>query len=342
MRALATLLCFAPTVLLAQTESFTVPGNDVAIYNLVGEIRAEAGTGSDITVEVTRFGSDAAKLRIETGSVRSRNTLRVVFPDSHIIYPALGHNSSTTLDVNDDGTFNDNSHGRRVRISGTGSGLEASAVVRVMIPAGKKVRLNLGAGKASVKNVNGDLVLDVSAADVTTENTKGSLSLDTGSGDTHVQNATGRLNLDSGSGDVTLSGIHGDLLQIDAGSGTVRASDITVERADLDIGSGGITIDGLGAREIKLDSGSGDVDIALTGDVDDMRVDSGSGDVTIRVPTTLGAKVDVDAGSGGVETEMSIAVTSYDSDHLVGTIGDGKGTIRIDSGSGTVHLRKTK
>jgi len=340
MRALPALLLLAPALLSAQTEKFSLPGTDVAIYNLAGEIRAEPGTGADVTVEVTRGGADAAKLKVETGVIRSRNTLRVVYPDSRISYPAMGHHSSTSLTVNDDGTFNDNSHGRRVRITGDGSGLEASAVVRVMIPAGKKVRLNLGVGKVSVSNVNGDLYVDVSAADVSTENTKGSLTLDTGSGETRVSKAEGSLNLDSGSGDVTLTGVHGDLLQVDAGSGELRASDIVVDRAELDVGSGDVTIGGLRARTIKLDAGSGDVDLGLTGDVEDMNVDSGSGDVTIRIPETLGARLDVDAGSGGVESEMTIKVTAYESDRLVGTLGDGKGSIRIESGSGTVHLRK--
>ena len=129
---------------------------------------------------------------------------------------------------------------------------------------------------------------------------------------------------------------------MDAGSGEVRADDIVVQRAELDIGSGGLRIAGLSARSIKLDSGSGDVDIGLTGDVEEMSVDSGSGDVTIRIPDTLGARLDVDAGSGGVDAEMSIKVTAYESDRLVGTVGDGKGSIRIESGSGTVHLRRAK
>ena len=274
-----------------------------------------------------------------TGSIGC-NTLRVISPDSRVIYSGLGRHSSTTLDVNDDGTFGDNSRGHRVRITGDGSGLEASASLRVAIPPGKRVRLFLGVGRVTVNNVNGDLYVDVSAADVSTENTKGSLSLDTGSGTTTVKKVEGSLDLDSGSGDVTVSGVKGDALHVDAGSGDVRAQDIAVDRADLDVGSGGITISGLRARSIKLDSGSGDVDIGLVGDIEQLDVDSGSGDVTIRIPESLGAQLDVDAGSGGVRADVPIQVTRYESDHIVGKIGDGKGVIRIDSGSGEVHLMR--
>ena len=339
MRLIAgTIFLLAPLAVLAQGERYTVPGQDVAIYNLAGKLTAVAGTGSDVLVQVTRSGSDAAKLTVENSVIRGRQSLRVIYPDTHIIYPALGRHSTTTLDVNDDGTFGDHSYGHRVRITGDGSGLEAAADLKVSVPAGKKVRFEWGVGSVGISNVNGDLVVDVAGSDVTTENTKGSLSLDTGSGEVKVTKAEGRVDLDSGSGDVTINGVRGPSLNIDSGSGDVRADDVTVDVLDLDSGSGSVTIAGARVKEIKLDSGSGSVDIGLLGDVESMNLDSGSGSVTIRIPSTLGAQLDIDAGSGGVKTDMPIQVTQYESDRLVGSIGDGKGRIHIDSGSGQVRL----
>src|SRR5712692_12086541 len=72
------------------TERKTVPGADVAIYNLAGVLRLEPGNGADVAVEITRGGGDAAKLRIETGEIRGRQTLRVIYPDDDIVYDALG------------------------------------------------------------------------------------------------------------------------------------------------------------------------------------------------------------------------------------------------------------
>src|SRR3989475_8308418 len=95
------------------TERKTVPGADVAIYNLAGVLRLEQGSGADVAVEITRGGGDAAKLRIETGEIRGRQTLRVMYPDDDIVYDALGRwggGGETTVDVREDGTFNDN-HG---------------------------------------------------------------------------------------------------------------------------------------------------------------------------------------------------------------------------------------
>src|SRR2546427_8525989 len=171
------------------TERKTVPGADVAIYNLAGVLRLEQGSGADVAVEITRGGGDAAKLRIETGEVRGRQTLRVVYPDDDIVYDALGRwggGGETTVDVREDGTFNDDhgNHGRRsvggghrVRISGRGRGLDAHADLRVLIPAGKRVAAYLAVGKAFVTNGTGDIRGDVSSADVEARPTQGSRSL---------------------------------------------------------------------------------------------------------------------------------------------------------------------
>src|SRR3989454_183167 len=107
------------------TERKTVPGADVAIYNLAGVLRLEQGSGADVAVEITRGGGDAAKLRIETGEIRGRQTLRVMYPDDDIVYDALGRwggGGETTVDVREDGTFNDNhgDHGGGRRFHGGG------------------------------------------------------------------------------------------------------------------------------------------------------------------------------------------------------------------------------
>src|SRR2546428_12336603 len=109
--ALGALLA-SPSRALPQSERHAASGDDVAIYNLAGVLRVEAGSGVDVIVEVTRGGRDAGKLRVEAGPLRGRGTLRVVYPDDDIVYGEPDFGGSTTLDVRDDGTFNDH-EGRR-------------------------------------------------------------------------------------------------------------------------------------------------------------------------------------------------------------------------------------
>src|SRR4029079_3231095 len=93
-----------------------------------------------------------AKLQVETGPISGRETLRVIYPSDRIVYPVLGRHSQSQLSESDDGTFNghDGRGARDVRISGDGSGLEASADLRVLVPAGHRGAVKLARRRAGV------------------------------------------------------------------------------------------------------------------------------------------------------------------------------------------------
>ena len=345
LRSAALLLLAAAIPAGAQEASrYTLSGSSVAIFNLAGSVRALPASGREVVVTVERRGADAARLRVETGAIRGRETLRVLYPEDHIVFGGRGDGSwRTEVRVDDDGTFYDDrsDDGRRVRIESRGSGMEAHADLSVAVPAGQRIALYLAAGEVSVTNVEGEILVDVGGADVTTSGTRGSLRLDTGSGEVSVTNAEGDLDLDSGSGESTLSGVKGRLLNIDSGSGSVTARDIAVEEIRIDAGSGDVRLERVGAPDIRLDLGSGATDITLVSDVRSLVVDAGSGSVTLRVPESLGAEVEVDAGSGGLDLQIPVTTRRISRDAFSGRIGDGEGRITIDAGSGRVRIMRS-
>src|SRR5262245_25560333 len=90
-----------------QPERHTLAGERVAIYDLVGQVRIDPGTGADVVVEITRGGRDLSQLKVERGPVDSRpnwETLRVIFPSDEISYPRINR-SRTQMEVREDGTF---------------------------------------------------------------------------------------------------------------------------------------------------------------------------------------------------------------------------------------------
>jgi lia operon protein LiaG len=320
----------------------TLP-SPAAIYDIAGTIHVVRGTGSDITVDITRGGSDADRLTIATGVIGDRQTLRVLFPSDRIVYPHMEPHSREDLEVDDDGTWDNNRHirGRNVRIVQSGSGLQAYADLTIHVPPGARLAFYLGAGTAAVANVDGDLLVDVAAASITAEHTHGALTLDTGSGDLVVNDAQGDLMLDAGSGDVRLTNIRGDRLDVDAGSGEIQAKTVAYGRAKLDLGSGTTTVTGVAVDELSLDAGSGNVDVALVGPAHRVSVDAGSGDVTLHLPKAFAAQVEIDAGSGSIRSDFALERSRDDDSHYTGRIGDGAGRLSIDSGSGTVALLRT-
>jgi lia operon protein LiaG len=344
---LLTAFLAAPAGLRAQqTERYSVSGSDVSIYNLAGEVRVEPGPGPAVTAEVTRGGADAGKLKVARSEIDGRETLRLIYPGNKIQYSKLSPGSSTQLRVRDDGTFSDNhdeerrDEGNRVTIASGGGGLDAHADLRVTVPMGKQVAVYLAVGKVSITNVEGDLTIDAASAPVTSSNTRGDLDIDVGSGAVQVTESRGDLSIDTGSGAVACSNVRGESISVETGSGEVTASEVRSNQLSIETGSGDIRVTGLISPQVKLETGSGAVTADIGGEVWDIGVQTGSGDITLKVPPTLGAEVDIETSSGEIETDFEVAVTRHARDHMTGRIGDGRGKIDIETGSGGIKLVK--
>jgi lia operon protein LiaG len=334
-----------------QPERYTLTGDEVAVYNLAGEVRVEPGPGPTVTAEVTRGGADAAKLKVLRSEVDGRNSLRLQYPADRIQYAKLSEGSSTQLRVRGDGTFSDNDsddehgrhhkeEGRQVTIVSRGEGLDAHADLLVSVPRGKEVAIYLAVGKVTATNVEGDLEIDASAAPVTSTNTRGDLNIDVGSGAVRVSQQRGQLEIDTGSGEVAVSDIRGESIQIETGSGQVTGTDVRSNELSINSGSGDIQVTSLNAPQVKLETGSGAVTADMSGELWNLSVNTGSGDVTVKAPPTLGAEVDIETSSGDIETDFEVSVTRHARDHMTGRIGDGRGKIDIETGSGGIKLVK--
>jgi lia operon protein LiaG len=350
MRALPILalaiLALPPSAPAQQPERYTLESEDVAIYNLAGFLTVEPGTGA-VAVELLRGGADAARLRVEQGELDDRETLRVIYPSRSVAYAGLEAGSSTTLKVREDGTFGDGRddderpRGRTVRISRTGGDLRAHADLRVRVPTGNRVALYLATGSVSVTNVDGDLLVDGHSAPVTATGTKGALAVDVGSGPVRVSGAEGTLSIDTGSGPVEVTGFRGSELSVDTGSGEVTGSDLSARSIHVDTGSGDVELTAVTCPEVTLDTGSGSISAELRGPVRDLAFETGSGDISVRAPASLAGEVEIETASGEIETDFPIQITRHARDHIMGRLGEGKGRVAIETGSGDVRLLRS-
>src|SRR6185295_8272162 len=151
-------LLSVPSLVAQQVERYALSDDEVAIYNLAGQVRLEVGSGGAVSVQVTRGGADAAKVKVAQGKRDGVETLRFIYPGDRILYGPMSNGSSTQLRVRDDGTFGgDQDHdgkrnrdeGRRVTIASGGGGLDARANLRIGVPPGKQVSLYLAVGEIS-------------------------------------------------------------------------------------------------------------------------------------------------------------------------------------------------
>lgn len=355
-------------------ERFSLTG-DAAIWNVAGIVRIERSTARDVVVEVTRGGSDAERLRIEGGALEGWQTLRVIYPDDNVVYPRLRGRSRMQFEIADNGTFGrgwDNSEdfsfrrllrlafgeGNTITVRGGGSGLEAYADLRILVPTGRTVAVHLGVGEVDVSNVDGRLLVDTRSGPVTARALRGTVRLATGSGGIELDGAEGDVDLDTGSGDIRVAQVSGSRLSIDTGSGGVTASTVrsgsvnidtgsgsvdligvVAETVGIDTGSGSIRIDDAQASDLSLDTGSGGITVDLRNRPRGVNIDTGSGSVTLTVPPELGATLDLSTGSGGISADMPVRITQHKRHQLRGTIGDGSALISVETGSGSIRIR---
>jgi len=318
-------------------EAHSLSGADVAVYNLAGAVEIVSGSGSDVVVEVMRGGSDATSLDIQTVRADGREALVIRYPADRVVYSALGRGTENKTRVRDDGTWG-GSGGREVTVAGSGSGMEAWADLRIAVPSGKDFALYLVAGETSLRDASGDFLIDTHSGRVDVVGAGGGLMVDTGSGEVTVNGFNGDVSIDTGSGAVELNDVQGDEVMVDTGSGSVSGSRVGAASVHVDTGSGKVELRGVSAPDVLVDTGSGAVEIELLTDVDQLEIDTGSGGVTVRVPSSVGAQLELDTGSGGIDVDLPLEIRESERDHLEGVLGDGRGSIRIDTGSGGIKI----
>ncbi|MCA0377454.1 MAG: DUF4097 domain-containing protein [Gemmatimonadetes bacterium] len=335
-----------------QTDRRTLSGSRVSVYNIAGEMRIERGRGRDVEIEVTRRGADGDRLRIETGSMRGTQTLRVVYPSDDIVYRGRASSrdgrpfrGNTESRVRDDGTWGnwngDFGRGRRVRVSSDGRGVEAWADIVVRVPDGQAVDAYLLVGELSAVDVDGTVTLDAASARVSAERMRGVLNLDTGSGGVSVRDVrVSTLDVDVGSGSIQLDDVRADDCNLDSGSGGVSGRGVSCRRFSLDIGSGSLRLDDASLDDVSIDTGSGAITLGLRTTPRRFSAESGSGSVTLGLPASFDATLEIETGSGSITSDFPVRTTRMERRSLRGTVGDGRNSLRVETGSGSVRLRR--
>jgi len=336
--ALTLLPALASPALAART--YTLLGDDVAIWDPAGEVRFEATAGNAVEVVVTLQGPDASELTVNDQVLRGRPTLRVLYPGNNIVYPPMGRWSNSNTTVRDDGTWGHHNgwSGHKLTVKGSGSGIEAWADIVVRVPKGRTVAVHSIAGSGELKNVDGKVMFDGGSGGAEVENCRGSLTLDLGSGGVEVNGFKGDLNVDTGSGSVKVNDVNGPSVRLDTGSGGVTGDGIVTDDLLVDTGSGSVELSRVDAKRAKVDTGSGGVEMSMLTISPDLDIDTGSGSVRVSLPTTLSARLHIETGSGGIRSELPMTIEEKDTGLLRGTVGAGAGRLHVDTGSGGVSL----
>ncbi|HLX06886.1 MAG TPA: DUF4097 family beta strand repeat-containing protein [Thermoanaerobaculia bacterium] len=354
-------------------QSFpATPGVALRLANLAGQVELVAGSGNQVVIDADVYAElpgsgETQRVLQEMRWVRGQDSKGreewvLSYPVDRYrsyFYPRPREGSESSFwSLFDHSSSSTTYRGERVRVytGGRASAPTLYANLRIALPAASDVALRNLVGKVHGGALEGTLALDTGSSDIRLEAFSGQLHLDTGSGDIVLGSSRGETSIDTGSGDVVVRQLVGNAT-IDTGSGDVRIDKVAVGKLKLHTGSGDVVVRDGAAGELIADTGSGEVRVVGV-ELDELMADTGSGDVEVassldhtrritaktgsgdvRVYAGPAASFDVtaDQSSGDLQVNYSDAVLrrGRHSEKVVGARrGDGRTTIRIESGSG--------
>ena len=161
------------------------------------------------------------------------------------------------------------------------------------------------------------------------------------------------LNAATGSGEINDDGV-GQNARLSTGSGSIRATGLK-GGFKVETGSGNISAEAADAGDVKAETGSGSIDLHhVRGG---LKAETGSGSIKVEgVPTSewkletgsgsvelwssgSSFQIDAESGSGSVHSDREVlSQGDMERHHLRGKIGGGGPTVRIETGSGSIHI----
>jgi len=211
----------------------------------------------------------------------------------------------------------------------------AEQIVILVTPTGSG--LEIRADKPKLRNVSISISYDVTVPNQT------SVVCNSSSGSLKVTDIEGNVNAWTSSGSVRCENLLGESATLGTSSGSLHLNDVKLNTCQLRTSSGSVHGHGIDCPDIKATVSSGSITIVCAQTaLPELKADlqTSSGSVNLTVPQNYAGQVNLSTSSGSVHTDFPVTVQGKISKkNLVGTIGQGSGTIRLKSSSGSVRLK---
>jgi DUF4097 and DUF4098 domain-containing protein YvlB len=162
-------------------------------------------------------------------------------------------------------------------------------VLRIRVPSGSRVVLELSSGNAEVSEVEGDVEVRSTSGDVTLRRIGGRTIVNTISGDLRVSGASADVQVKTVSGDVEIDGVRGDV--------------------DITTTSGDVALRDARVRSLRIATLSGDVTFAGTlQDRARNTISTHSGDVRLHVADDARLQIDLRTFNGRISSRAPLVL----------------------------------
>jgi len=190
----------------------------------------------------------------------------------------------------------------------------------VYAPPGLKVKTDARAGSIQVTDYRGDMVLTTGAGRVDVEAGTGSVDARSSAGSITVRNFNGPVSARASIGQIEVDNVVGSL-QLDSGTGSINVREFAGGKLVAETRTGGISVNS---------------SAMLDGDVV-LKTSAGSVSLVLPRESSMRASAQTRAGSMSLPPFMSVTGNGP-SKSGVGTSGDGKYTVTLEAGTGSVHF----
>ena len=211
--------------------------------------------------------------------------------------------------------------------------------------AGPTVLLRSSSGSITATDLKGEAKIVTCYGSITCDTFSGtSLDLKTESGRIAISNASFRDCLANTSyGPLAGNHLKGDSIKLRSGSGSLDLTALDAPTLDLSTSYGSIKVQEITTAKLAAHSGSGSILIVCTPQTSvdlTAEVKSSYGGIDFTAPPGFRGQVDLSTDFGSIRTALPVTVSGEISKKRVaGQVGEGKGLLHLQTGSGSISLK---
>jgi DUF4097 and DUF4098 domain-containing protein YvlB len=336
--------------------TITITGTDGAECSVIATIVARAPSeeeaqelGEQVEIRLEQIGN-TLKVRADKPKLRNRRSISVSYaittPQQTNVKCVSSYGSLKLANL--EGTVHGKTGSGSIRAESVrgATNLDTSyGSITCTDVAGQEVTLHSGSGSITASDIKGAARMDSSYGPVKCERfSDGDLSLRSGSGQITVSDASfGTCEASSSYGSVIASNMEGQSAKLHSGSGNVDITEGTAKTLDMSSSYGRVKAVQITTTDLKAHSGSGSINVECTSACPaeltaDVKTSYGS--VSFTAPPAFSGQVHLATSYGSVQTERPITISGkVTKKKIAGTIGEGNGSLRLESGSGSIHLK---
>jgi hypothetical protein len=189
-------------------------------------------------------------------------------------------------------------------------------------------------GNLKLDNLGGQITGKTSGGNITIKNLKDEIDLSTSGGNIDAENTSGKIKLRTSGGNLTLSGLNGDIAASTSG-GNIHGDHISGD-LNTHTSGGSIKLMDISAGLDATTSG-GNIDVSLTDITKNINLSNSSGTIYLQLPKNKG--MDLRLSANNIRTEpLPNFKGTQEKERIDGTVNGGGVSVRVNAGSGNIHL----